>query len=131
MSNPKLCVGALLVCDQAVLLIRRGNPPGEGRWSLPGGRVRYREPMVQAVARELLEETGLTGEVGELMGWTELINRNRHYVIANFWVWMKTNTTPTAGSDATKAAWVPLKQINDWNLVDGLADFLLKHKVTR
>ena len=51
-----------------LLLIRRGHPPGEGLWSLPGGRVETGESDAAAVARELREETGLSVEIGELIG---------------------------------------------------------------
>jgi 8-oxo-dGTP diphosphatase len=62
------CVGAV-VRDEGgqLLLIRRGHPPGEGLWSLPGGRVEAGESDAVAVARELLEETGLRAETGELI----------------------------------------------------------------
>lgn len=62
------CVGAVVRDDDGhLLLIRRGHPPGEGLWSLPGGRVEAGEPDDVAVARELLEETGLLAEVGGLI----------------------------------------------------------------
>ena len=61
-------VGAIAVRDGALLLIRRGHAPSRGRWSLPGGRVEPGETPQQALVREMAEETGLTVEVGELVG---------------------------------------------------------------
>ena len=61
-------VGAIAVRDGALLLIRRGHAPSRGRWSLPGGRVEPGETPHDALVREVAEETGLTVEVGELVG---------------------------------------------------------------
>ena len=129
MSGPELCVGAVVVNSGAILLIRRGTPPGEGRWSVPGGRVQRGESLADAARRELREETGLEGEVGEAVGWTELIGRRRHYVVVDFWVTVAPDAVPTAGTDATDAAWVALDELGEWDLVDGLLQFLADHGV--
>ena len=129
MSGPELCVGAVVVTGGFILLIRRGTPPGEGLWSVPGGRVQRGECLADAARRELLEETGLEGEVGEAVGWTELIGRRRHYVVVDFWVTVAPGATPTAGTDATDAAWVAFDELEEWDLVDGLLDFLADHRV--
>lgn len=129
MSGPELCVGAVVVNGESILLIRRGTPPGEGLWSVPGGRVQRRESLADATRRELLEETGLEGEVGEAVGWTELIGRRRHYVVVDFWVTVAPDAVPTAGTDATDAAWVALDELEEWDLVDGLLQFLADHRV--
>ena len=56
------CVGAVVFDDSGrLLLIRRANPPAQGTWSLPGGRVEPGESSEDAVVRELHEETGLSG----------------------------------------------------------------------
>ena len=129
MSGPELCVGAVAVNGGSILLIRRGTPPGEGLWSVPGGRVQRGESLADAARRELLEETGLEGEVGEAVGWTELIGRRRHYVVVDFWVTVAPDAKPTAGTDATDAAWVALDELEKWDLVDGLLQFLVDHRV--
>lgn len=129
MSGPELCVGAVVVNGKSILLIRRGTPPGEGLWSVPGGRVQRGESLADAAHRELLEETGLEGEVGEAVGWTELIGRRRHYVVVDFWVTVAPDAVPTAGTDATDAAWVALDELEEWDLVDGLLQFLADHRV--
>lgn len=129
MNCPELCVGAVVVRDDAILLIRRGSPPGQGQWSVPGGRVQRGETLVEAVRRELREETGLDGEVGEAVGWTELIGRRRHYVVVDFWVTVASGAAPTAGTDASDAAWVSLAELEEWDLVDGLLQFLIDHRV--
>ena len=129
MSGPELCVGAVVVNGGSILLIRRGTPPGEGLWSVPGGRVQRGESLADAARRELREETGLEGEVGEAVGWTELIGRRRHYVVVDFWVTVAPDAVPTAGTDATDAAWVALDELEEWDLVDGLLQFLADHRV--
>ena len=129
MNGPELCVGAVVVRDGAILLIRRGSPPGQGLWSVPGGRVQRGETLAEAARRELQEETGLDGEVGEAVGWTELIGRRRHYVVVDFWITVAPGTTPTAGTDASDAAWVALDELEEWDLVDGLLQFLADHRV--
>ncbi|WP_420433100.1 NUDIX domain-containing protein [Candidatus Poriferisocius sp.] len=129
MSGPELCVGAVVVSGGAILLIRRGTPPGEGLWSVPGGRVHRGESMADAARRELLEETGLVGEVGEAVGWTELIGRRRHYVVVDFWVTVAPDAAPTAATDATDVAWVDFDELEEWDLVDGLLQFLADHRV--
>ena len=59
MNGPEVCVGAVAVDNDQLLLIRRGRGPAQGEWSVPGGRVKAGETLAEAVVRELLEETGV------------------------------------------------------------------------
>ena len=129
MNGPELCVGAVAIRNGAILLIRRGSPPGEGQWSVPGGRVQRGETLAQAARRELQEETGLAGTVGDAVGWTELIGRRRHYVVVDFWVTVESDAAPKAGTDASDAQWVAIEELGEWDLVDGLLQFLTGHEV--
>jgi ADP-ribose pyrophosphatase YjhB (NUDIX family) len=125
MNAPELCVGAVVVEDEQLLLIRRGHGPAAGFWSVPGGRVESGELLVEAVVRELAEETGLEGVCGALVGWVERIADGRHFVILDFMVTLLDPTAnPVAGDDASEAAWVPLHEVADMPLAEGLAEFL-------
>jgi len=128
---PELCVGAVAVDDDELLLIRRSRPPGAGYWSLPGGRVEVGETIAEAVVRELAEETGVEAVCGSLVGWVERISDEHHFVILDFSVTVLERSDPVSGADAAEAAWVALDDVWDMELVDGLADFLAEHGVLR
>lgn len=121
---PQVCVGAVVVHDGDLLLIRRGHGPAAGEWSVPGGRVEGGELLLEAVVRELQEETGLEGTCGELLGWVERIDDDGHFVILDFEATVLDRVDPIAGDDAIEARWVPLSDVADYALVDGLAEFL-------
>jgi mutator protein MutT len=127
--RPELCVGAVALEQDRILLVRRGQGPGAGSWSVPGGRVEGGETMADAVVRELLEETGLEAVCGDLVGWVERIGVGYHYVIADFRVRVTSSAPPTASTDAAEAAWVPLGEMGKLPLVDGLAEFLRDHGI--
>jgi len=128
-QRPELCVGAIAVFDDQILLIRRGRGPAQGSWSVPGGRVESGETLAEAVVRELLEETGLPGVCEGLIGWVERIEDAQHYVILDFAVTILVAEDPVAGDDAAEAAWVPLADVAELSLVEGLAEFLHDHGI--
>ncbi|HWS44455.1 MAG TPA: NUDIX domain-containing protein [Acidimicrobiia bacterium] len=123
--RPEPAVGAIVVEDGALLLVRRARPPGAGLWSVPGGRVEAGERLQAAVVREVREETGIAVRVDDLAGFAERIGADHHFVILDFFAQaVPTGQTPRAGDDAREAAWVPLADVADLDLVDGLLDFL-------
>jgi 8-oxo-dGTP diphosphatase len=97
-----------------VLLIRRGWAPFEGRWALPGGHLDAGEQPEAAAAREFTEETGLTAlDLRPLGVWADPGRDPRgRYVSWAYITWLPgtPTPTPTAGTDATAARWVPVSQ---------------------
>ena len=101
------CVGAIVFDeDGRLLLVRRANPPAQGLWSIPGGRVEPGESDEGAVVRELAEETGLTGGVEREVGTiTREAPDGGTYVIRDYLLRVRPGSTPIAGDDASEAAW--------------------------
>jgi 8-oxo-dGTP diphosphatase len=123
-GRPEVCVGAIVVVADRLLLVRRGRGPGAGEWSVPGGRVEAGETLAEAVVRELAEEAGVEGVCGELIGWVERIGDGHHFVILDFACTLLDDREPVAGDDAVEVAWVPLADVAEQRLVEGLAEFL-------
>ncbi len=128
MSYPRVGVGAIVVHDGDLLLVRRGHGPAAGYWAVPGGRVEPGELLAEAVVRELAEETGLEGTCGSLVGWAERVD-TEHWVILDFEVTVLERSPPVAGTDAAEARWVPCEEVSELALVEGLAEFLHEHGV--
>jgi 8-oxo-dGTP diphosphatase len=108
---PRLGVSACVWRGEDVLLIQRAKPPLIGAWSLPGGHVEAGETVREAVHRELLEETGVSASLDQLVGIFDVIRRDdaglltHHYAIACYTgAW--TAGEPRAASDAATARWM-------------------------
>lgn len=125
----EVAVGAIVRRADELLLVKRGCEPAVGEWSVPGGRVEPGEMLMEAVTRELHEETGLHGVCGRLVGWVERIGDDRHFVILDFEATVTGDLDPKSGSDAAEARWWPVSEVANLRLVDGLAEFLHDHGV--
>ncbi|MEE4608548.1 MAG: NUDIX hydrolase [Desulfobacteraceae bacterium] len=113
---PRVAVGAVVVRERQVLLVRRGKAPARGLWAIPGGSVRLGESLRQAAERELLEETGLTIRAGEPVLTFESIHRDDdgrvrfHYVIVDLAAEYVAGAVRSA-DDATDARWFSWAEI--------------------
>ena len=120
-ERPIVGIGAVVWRGEKVLLIRRGKPPRLGQWSLPGGALRLGETLADGVAREVLEETGLTLARLELLTTVDLIERDEtggvrfHYTLVDF-----TAEAPAGeaipGDDASAAGWFTLAEVRELGL---------------
>lgn len=120
-DSPLVGVGAVIVRDNRVLLIRRGQPPLLGEWSLPGGVLECGETLREATIREAREETGLIVETGELLGVYERVVHSEdgrvryHYVLIDF-LCRAVAGKPEAGSDAVEVNWFVSEELDSLNL---------------
>ncbi len=127
------CAGGVLRDEQGrLLLVKRGNEPYRGTWSLPSGRTAPGETARQAAAREVLEETGLVVEVDELLG---VVRRQDpagryHYEISDF-ACRPVAGTLQAGDDAADVGWFSLDELASLPLSPGLLDALAEFGVLR
>ena len=109
-SRPIVGVGAAIVDEGRVLLVKRGQPPLQGEWSLPGGAVDAGETLAAAVQREVFEETGLVVEVGPIIEVMDRIHTDDqgrveyHYVLIDYFCTVVGGNL-SANSDAADARW--------------------------
>lgn len=75
-DRPRVGVGAVVIRDEKVLLVKRAGEPNKGLWAIPGGTLKLGETMREGAAREILEETGVTIAVGECIYVFDLIERD-------------------------------------------------------
>jgi ADP-ribose pyrophosphatase YjhB (NUDIX family) len=109
-DRPIVGVGAVVLDAGRVVLVKRANEPLKGQWSLPGGAVDVGETLVDAIRREVLEETGLDVEVGPIVDVIDRIRRDGdgrvqyHYVLVDF-LCRPVGGALRSASDAEDALW--------------------------
>lgn len=109
-TRPVPAAGVICFRGDDVLLIRRGAPPREGEWSLPGGRIEWGERAAAAALRELREETGCEAEIVSLIDVVDAVMGERHYVLIDYAVrWI--SGEPRPGDDALDAAFFQPHQL--------------------
>ena len=121
-ASPIVGVGAVIWNAQhEIVLIRRGQEPRLGEWSIPGGKVEWGEGLREALLREVREETGLGVEIENLIDVVDSITRDtagtvlRHYVLIDFTARHVAGAL-RCGSDAAEARWVPHSAIGEYAL---------------
>jgi 8-oxo-dGTP diphosphatase len=130
-ESPLVGVGAVIVKDSRVLLIRRGTAPLLGEWSLPGGVLECGESLCEAVIREAFEETGLTIETTDMLGVYERVIRGDegrvryHYVLIDF-LCRPLGGNLAAGTDAADVRWFTRDELPALNLAYDANDVLHK-----
>lgn len=124
------CVGAIVLDEGGrLLVVRRGRPPGEGLWSIPGGRVEPGESDPAAVARETMEETGLVVSVGSHVGSVERpgppgVTYEIHDYLAT-----ATGGALRAGDDAAEARWVTPAELHRLPTAPGMVEAFVAWRV--
>ena len=130
-GKPRVAVGAVVFKDECILLVRRGQPPAEDLWAIPGGSVEIGETLQEAAEREILEETGIRIRASKPIYTFEVIDRDAagkvrfHYVIVDL-VADYVMGEPSPGDDAIEARWVSAGEINDLEVSSATLKLLKK-----
>lgn len=120
---PLVGVGAVVIKNGKILLIKRAFPPGEGKWSIPGGLVEVGEKLSAAAEREAEEETGVKIQVLELINVFDMIDKDAdgkvqyHYVLVDFLA-KPTGGKETASDEAKEVKWVAWDEAKGMDLTN-------------
>jgi 8-oxo-dGTP diphosphatase len=134
-SQPVVGVGVVIVDCGRLVLVRRGAEPALGKWSFPGGAVELGEAVRDAAVREAKEECGLEVELvdGVPMDVYDILkvddggHLRYHYVLLQFLARPKEGALkPT--SDVTDARWVPLEEVENYDLTESVRSFFRKYR---
>jgi 8-oxo-dGTP diphosphatase len=131
-NQPVVGVGAIILREGKILLEKRGNEPARGQWTIPGGVMEVGESLEDAVARETKEETGLEVETISLIDVVDQMHLDKedkieyHYVIIDYVV--KAAGEPKAGSDADALEWVPIREVEGYDLTPSFRRFFVQNK---
>jgi ADP-ribose pyrophosphatase YjhB (NUDIX family) len=128
---PLVGVAGVVVKDGQILLIQRGTPPGKGEWNLPGGLVEIGERLVEAVKREVWEETGLEVQVETLLDVSDRIIRDgrgrvRYHYVLHDYLCRHVTGVAAAHSDAMEVKWVTFQEVFSFHLPEAVRDVLVK-----
>jgi acetyl-CoA carboxylase carboxyl transferase subunit beta len=120
---PLVGVGVALVEEGRILLVQRGHEPSKGMWAVPGGKVWRGETLREAAAREVLEETGLVVDIGEVVWAGEHISDFGHIVLIDF-LGSVVRGDLSPGDDADRAEWVPLDEASGYPLTTTMYELI-------
>jgi 8-oxo-dGTP diphosphatase len=128
---PLVGVGAIIIEDSRVLLVKRAHPPLQAQWSIPGGVLEIGEMVREAAVREAREETGLVVEPEDLLGVYDRILRDieervqYHYVLIDF-LCRRIGGELLAASDAAEVRWFKRDELPELNLAEDTIDVIRK-----
>jgi 8-oxo-dGTP diphosphatase len=128
---PLVGVGAVIIENARVLLVKRAHPPLEAQWSIPGGVLEVGEMVREAAVREVREETGLIVEPGDLLGVYDRVLRNAeqrvqyHYVLIDF-LCRPAGGELQAADDATEVRWYTCEELPVLRLAEDTLDVIRK-----
>jgi len=128
-DRPFVGVGAIIIDDRRVLLVKRARAPLAGEWSIPGGVLEVGEMLRDAARREALEETGLAVEPSELLGVYDRVLLDDagktlyHYVLIDF-LCRRVSGELHAGSDAAEVCWFRREELPDLKLAEDTAEVI-------
>lgn len=128
---PLVGVGAIIIEEDRVLLVKRGHAPLLGEWSIPGGVLEVGETLREAAVREALEETGLTVETADLLGVYDRILHDAdertlyHYVLIDF-LCRRVEGEPKPSGDAVEARWFTRHELRQLSLPGDTEDVIRK-----
>jgi mutator protein MutT len=131
--QPIVGVGAIIICEGKILLEKRKNQPGKGKWSVPGGLVELGESVEQTVIREVKEETSLDVEKPEHIDIVDNVIRDEngdvryHFVILDYFVKLKGGELK-ASSDAEELKWVLLNEVEKYDLTKTFRAFFQRNR---
>jgi 8-oxo-dGTP diphosphatase len=130
-ERPIVGVGAVVIDGGQVLLVRRGHEPLKGEWSLPGGAVDVGETLEAAVAREVLEETGVEVEVGPMIDVLDSIRvdpdgRARYHFVLIDYLCRPTGGTLCCATDAADATWAAVDDLSRFALAEATLSMIEK-----
>jgi 8-oxo-dGTP diphosphatase len=132
-DQPVVGIGAVIINQGKIALIKRGNEPSKGKWTIPGGLVELGENLQAAVIRETKEETCLEVDNPCLIDVVDNVDLDEqgkvkyHYVIIDYLVHVKAGTIKAA-SDAAELRWVPFDEVEDYNLTASFRLFFRQNR---
>lgn len=130
-ARPIVGVGAVILDGDRVLLVRRAHAPLKGEWSLPGGAVELGETLEAAVAREVIEETGLEVAVGPVVEVLDRVQRGPdgrveyHFVIVDYLCTVRAGKV-AHGSDAADVRWIAIADLSAHRVTDKAIEVIRK-----
>jgi ADP-ribose pyrophosphatase YjhB (NUDIX family) len=133
-DQPVVGIGVVIINKGKLALAKRGNEPGKGKWTIPGGLVELGENILKTVIREAKEETCLDVVDPQLLDVVDTVTYDAegkimyHYVIVDYFVKVKAGELK-AESDVVELHWVPLDEVENYVLTSSFREFFVKNRL--